>query len=96
MSIRSARTAIGFTAAGEFLMATVDGKSFTDTGVDLPEMAAIMFELGAVNAMNLDGGGSATVLFDSVVVNTPSDDDMCRGGINYSPKDDNAQVRFAV
>jgi hypothetical protein len=37
------------------------------------EMALTMMRLGAVRAMQLDGGGSSTVAFDGKVLNSPSD-----------------------
>jgi exopolysaccharide biosynthesis protein len=37
-------------------------------------MAAIMLDLGAVDALNLDGGGSSTMVIEGQVVNKPSDD----------------------
>ena len=37
-------------------------------------MAEIMRDLGAVQALNLDGGGSSTMVVRGEVVNKPSDD----------------------
>ena len=42
-------------------------------GMSLQELAEYLFSLGAVDAMNLDGGGSTTMFLDGKVVNTPSD-----------------------
>jgi len=39
----------------------------------LQELAEYLLSLGAVDAMNLDGGGSTTMFLDGKVVNTPSD-----------------------
>ena len=39
----------------------------------LVELAAIMRQLGAWQAMNFDGGGSTTMVVDGTVVNVPSD-----------------------
>ena len=33
----------------------------------------MMKDLGAVNAVNLDGGGSATMVVNNTVINYPSD-----------------------
>ena len=42
-------------------------------GVSLTEAARIMVSLGAVDAMNLDGGGSSTMVVRDKVRNSPSD-----------------------
>lgn len=56
------RTALGITAAGELVMATVDGRqSGYSGGVDLDELATLMLSQGAVQALNMDGGGSTTM-----------------------------------
>ncbi|MFD2078770.1 3',5'-cyclic AMP phosphodiesterase CpdA [Actinopolymorpha cephalotaxi] len=58
------RTAVGFSRDGTkmFLLAA-DGRqpAFSD-GLGLDELAAMMVELGAYNAVNLDGGGSTTLV----------------------------------
>ena len=76
---RAARTAVGITKDGKLLLVTVDGlprdKSARDDrssiGVTLEELAELMINLGAVEAMNLDGGGSTTMWIDGKVVNKP-------------------------
>jgi len=57
------RTAVGFSADGRkmFLM-TVDGRQADSRGVTLTELGQMMAELGAHHALNLDGGGSSTML----------------------------------
>ncbi|XP_076470392.1 N-acetylglucosamine-1-phosphodiester alpha-N-acetylglucosaminidase-like [Babylonia areolata] len=72
ISVVSARTAVGHDAQGRVLMVQVDGKT-DKQGVDLYELATILKELGFVNAINLDGGGSATSVVNGTVVNYPSD-----------------------
>jgi exopolysaccharide biosynthesis protein len=42
-------------------------------GATLAELAKIMLELHCVHAMNLDGGGSTTMVVGDEIVNTPSD-----------------------
>ncbi|MEE9385354.1 MAG: phosphodiester glycosidase family protein [Nannocystaceae bacterium] len=71
------RTAIGISADDELIMATVDGRTAVGEGFSLPQTAELMRELGAVTAINLDGGGSTTMWIRgttlSGVVNYPSD-----------------------
>ena len=56
------RTALGITAAGDLVMATVDGRqSGYSGGVDLEELAQLMLSRGVVQALNMDGGGSTTM-----------------------------------
>ena len=56
------RTAVGITAAGDLVMATVDGRqSGYSAGVDLEELAELMLSRGVVQALNMDGGGSTTM-----------------------------------
>ncbi len=81
------RTAVGFSADGKkmYLLA-VDGRQADSRGVTLNELAAMMVELGAADALNLDGGGSSTMLAREPgqaapqVENSPSD-----GGERHVP-----------
>jgi exopolysaccharide biosynthesis protein len=70
---RHPRTAVAKLKDGKFLMITVDGRSEASAGIDLYDLAAYLLELGATDAMNLDGGGSTTMFLDGKVVNQPSD-----------------------
>ncbi len=71
---RHPRTAIGFNADSTRLyFVVVDGRHLTSTGVTLREMKGIFDALGAVNAVNLDGGGSSCILVNDEVLNHPSD-----------------------
>lgn len=71
---RHPRTAVAKLKDGKFLMITVDGRQPGESvGMNLYELADYLLSLGAVDAMNLDGGGSTTMFLDGKVVNTPSD-----------------------
>jgi exopolysaccharide biosynthesis protein len=70
---RHPRTAVAKLKDGKFLMLTADGRTDESAGLDLYDLAKYMLELGAVDAMNLDGGGSTTMFLDGKVVNKPSD-----------------------
>ena len=67
------RTAAGITQNGDLLLLTVDGRVPWSAGVTLDELAAILQRFGAIEAMNMDGGGSTTMEVDGEVVNDPSD-----------------------
>ncbi len=69
------RTAVGVTPDNKLLLLTVDGRNTGHSlGMTRPEVADLLKEFGAWNAINLDGGGSTTMVFaDPVprVVNIP-------------------------
>ncbi len=67
------RTAVAKLKDGKFLMVTVDGRSKESGGISLADLALFLLEMGATDAMNLDGGGSTTMFLDGKVVNRPSD-----------------------
>ena len=70
---RHPRTAVGVTRDNKLLVVTVDGRQEQSRGVSLNELAAMMQHLGAVNALNLDGGGSTGLFVAGGIVNGPSD-----------------------
>lgn len=67
------RTAVAKLKDGKFLMITVDGRSESSGGISLEDLAKLLLELGATDAMNLDGGGSTTMFLEGKLVNSPSD-----------------------
>jgi len=52
------RTAVGCTGGNHVIMLVADGRQTGSDGVTLSELADFMIQLGCVEAMNLDGGGS--------------------------------------
>lgn len=70
---RHPRTAVAKLKDGKFLMITVDGRSEASGGIGLEDLAKLLLEFGAADAINLDGGGSTTMFLDGRVVNKPSD-----------------------
>ncbi|MFQ5750391.1 MAG: phosphodiester glycosidase family protein [bacterium] len=66
------RTAIGYTAEGALIVMVVDGRQDRSRGVTLEELAILMRDLGVVEAMNLDGGGSSTLVVNNTLVNRPT------------------------
>ena len=77
---RNPRTAIGYTRSNHLIMLTADGREGSSIGLTLTELANLMKELGCVNAMNLDGGGSTVMYVNGQVVNKP----QVQGGIPLS------------
>jgi hypothetical protein len=74
------RTSAGISADGRRLyLLTVDGRSEASQGLTLLELAELMGRLGADDAVNLDGGGSSTLVAREpgdrqvTVENVPSD-----------------------
>jgi hypothetical protein len=69
---RHPRTAVGITPSGETLLVSADGRG-DSAGLTLREAAQLLSGLGAVHAINLDGGGSTTFVTGGSVRNVPSD-----------------------
>ncbi|MBA3503383.1 MAG: phosphodiester glycosidase family protein [Deltaproteobacteria bacterium] len=72
---RHPRTALGFDKAHtKLFLAVIDGRATNRLGMICTEMRSLFVELGAHDAVNLDGGGSSTMwLASKGVVNNPSD-----------------------
>lgn len=71
---RHPRSALGFNAdTTKFYLVTVDGRQSTSAGMTLTELGDFMKGFGAHNALNLDGGGSTTLVVHGEVANSPSD-----------------------
>jgi Phosphodiester glycosidase/WD40-like Beta Propeller Repeat len=66
------RTGVGVTTRGHILLVVADGRQETSRGITLEQFARLFVKLGAVAALNLDGGASSTMVFRSRVVNEPS------------------------
>ena len=77
---RNPRTAIGYTHNNNLILITADGREGSSIGLTLIELANLMKQLGCVNAMNLDGGGSTVMYVNGQVVNKPA----VQGGIPLS------------
>jgi hypothetical protein len=77
--IPNARMSAGITADGDVILVTLGTKADGQDGLSQGDMAQLMASLGAVEAINLDGGGSATMVVDPAgeaprgIVNTPID-----------------------
>ena len=63
------RTALGQRADGAVLLLTVDGRQASSLGATMSDMVDVMLAFGAVNAGNLDGGGSTVCYYNKEVLN---------------------------
>ena len=77
---RETRTAVGITKTGKVIFMVLEGRQEPRScGGSFAEIAQIMLDAGCVDAINLDGGGSSTMLAqrsgqsDIELVNNPSD-----------------------
>lgn len=74
------RTGVGFADGGHtMILAVVDGRQATSIGMKLTQFGQLFKDLGADDAVNLDGGGSSTILArtagdeHATLVHNPSD-----------------------
>lgn len=69
------RTAIGVDSVGRLMLLQVDGCEWCPisgaSGLTLRQAAKLLVDLGALHAINLDGGGSSVTVVDGRVVSTP-------------------------
>ncbi len=70
---RHPRAALGVSET-ELIAMVCDGRTPTEAGLSLAELARTMIELGAVDAINLDGGGSASLISGGRLVNVPHEE----------------------
>lgn len=95
------RTAIGIDKdQGRIIIVTVDGRQATSRGLTLRETGVLMRRLGAEDALNLDGGGSSTMLARESgepvsVVNQPSDGHLrsVPEGLGFAVADGSGRLR---
>lgn len=66
------RTAIGYLGKNHYVFVVSDGRTSESAGLSLYELASFMKSLGVVDAYNLDGGGSSTMVFKGEIINTPT------------------------
>ena len=71
---RHPRSAVGWRPDGTLLLVAVDGRQpGYSVGMSLAELRSLFRELGAAEALNLDGGGSTALVVRGGTVNRPSD-----------------------
>ncbi len=71
---RHPRAALGI-RNGSLLAVVTDGRTEREAGLTLDELAEQMIDLGATSALNLDGGGSASMIRGGQLVNVPREGD---------------------
>jgi len=67
---RGRRTAIGIDGNGNFMLVVVEGAPQLSVGMTIPELADEMQKQGAVDAINLDGGGSVALVIKDQLINS--------------------------
>jgi exopolysaccharide biosynthesis protein len=67
------RTAMGYTKDRKLIILVIQGRSESGGGASLPQEAQILKDLGCVEALNLDGGGSSCMLVNGKETIKPSD-----------------------
>ena len=78
---RHPRIIFGYCEPGHYVLVAVDGRTKTSIGMTEQEMGELMQSLGCKDAMNLDGGTSAVMLFMGKTINVPSGKDVDGDGI---------------
>ena len=83
---RDPRTAVGYTKNNVIWMLAVDGRHKGTEGMTYSELSSIFYDIGCVDAVNLDGGGSTQMLTRDpktgrlIMRNWPSDPTDGEGG----------------
>lgn len=67
------RTAVATLGDGSIFLVAVDGRAESSGGMSLTQLTDFLAALGAVNALNLDGGGSTVMIVRDSIVSHPSD-----------------------
>lgn len=67
------RTAIGQQADGTIIMLTILGRSAASFGASIKDLQDVMLQYGAVNAYNLDGGGSTRMYYSDQALSLQKD-----------------------
>lgn len=68
------RSSIGYTNNKHVILLVADGRQAgVSAGASLPQMATILYNLGCIEALNCDGGGSTQLATPNTFINTPSE-----------------------
>lgn len=77
---RDPRTAVGITKNNHLLLVTVDGRQRGSIGMSFYQLAVFLKSIGAINAMNFDGGSSTQMSIKGKIANRPT----VQGGASIS------------
>jgi exopolysaccharide biosynthesis protein len=81
---RAPRTVIGNYKDDQLLILVADGYNENgNSGATLQELQDKLYNLGVIDAYNLDGGGSSSLIFRGKVINNPSDGNLRRVPTNF-------------
>jgi exopolysaccharide biosynthesis protein len=72
------RSAIGYTAAGRVVLLAVEGSGAGYPGINLVDLASMLGSLGCTDAINLDGGGSTSLVIGNQLTVRPGDNGVER------------------
>jgi exopolysaccharide biosynthesis protein len=67
------RSAIAQRKDGAIILIAIDGRELSSLGATLKEVQDELYNFGAYNAANLDGGSSSTLFYNDEVINNPCD-----------------------
>ncbi|MBE6904272.1 MAG: phosphodiester glycosidase family protein [Ruminococcaceae bacterium] len=65
------RTSIAQTKDGAILFLVIDGRQLSSIGATLKDVQEVLYEHGAYNAVNLDGGSSSILIHNNKTINNP-------------------------
>ena len=65
------RSAIGYKKNGDIVMMVIDGRQVDSRGAYLRELAMLMIQFECEEALNLDGGGSSSLIVNGKLINNP-------------------------
>lgn len=82
------RTVLGQRKDGAMILLVIDGRRIDCLGATLKEVQDVLYDFGAYNAVNLDGGFSTTMYYNEKVINNPPDilGERCVPSIVYVEK----------
>lgn len=66
------RTAVGIKENGDWVFVVVDGHTYAlFGGMTIKKLSQLMLDLGCIDALNLDDGGSSTMVIEGRIINEP-------------------------
>lgn len=76
------RSGVGYSQdRTKLYLCVVDGRSARSVGVTVPQLGQIMKEMGAMDVLNCDGGGSSMIVADGAIFNNPSESRQVAQGL---------------